>query len=129
MRAHIFLNKTREKERAGDAFHSPYNKQEKGTKNKLETKATQRPSLEILIRFANGSFLSVWTWFSANRYSVRSEAVTLLHWIDHIVFSMCITARRFIINVGLERIGYEQIKEFKLMDRCLQVRDVVRLLD
>lgn len=56
-----FLNKTREKERAGDAFHSPYNKQEKGTKNKLETKATQRPSLEILIRFANGSFLSVWT--------------------------------------------------------------------
>lgn len=42
---------------------------------------------------------------------------------------MCITARRFIINVGLERIGYEQLKEFKLMDRCLQVRDVVRLLD
>lgn len=60
VRAHIFFLK-REKERAGDAFHSPYNKQEKGTKNKLETKATQRPSLEILIRFANGSFLSVWT--------------------------------------------------------------------
>lgn len=29
VRAHIFLNKTREKERRGDAFHSPYNKQEK----------------------------------------------------------------------------------------------------